>query len=582
MEGIWNLKDLLASHSGPEFENIISDLNSKVNAFEKKRSKLNNNISESEFNLMLKELEEINLIESRLSAYGELWFSQDTTNQEAKSYLSRIDALLADVSNKILFFSLWFKNIDDSLAEKLIKDSGKNHYFLEHMRKLKAHSLQEKEEQIINLKDITGIEAFNKLYDIITSSFVFPLKVNGQRKKLGVSELITHAKGSNEKLREESYKALWKVYKKNKDVLGEIYFNVVRDWNNECLKLRNYSSPINVRNKSNDLPDEAINTMLETCRQNRHLFQEYFELKAKALGLKKMSRYHIYAPLEKDDSKISFEDASKIVLENFNQFSPQIGALAKKVFDTNHIHWALGKNKRAGAYCMGISPKDTPYVLLNYTQTSDDVITMAHELGHAVHDLLVSDRTIFTFHPPLPLAETASVFGELIVTSALLKKENSPKLKKHLIAGKLDDIYATVIRQTYFILFEKIAHEMIPKNATINEISKEYKKQLKEQFGKIKVPKDFENEWIYIPHIFHTPFYCYAYAFGNLLTLSLYKMYLEEGKSFVPKYIKFLSYGGSESPQKILQELGINITQKEFWQKGFDVIKEMLDEFKKL
>lgn len=582
MEQTWNLKDLLPENKGQDFDAIISGLRCKVEEFEKKRSVLNEQISVEAFNQLLNDLEAIDSILSKISAYGELWFAEDTSCEDAKAYLARAEQLSTEIANKTLFFSIWWKKASDSTAQRLIAGSGKNKYFLEHMRKLRAHSLDENEEKIINIKDETGAGALSKLYDIFTSSFKFPLKIDGKTKKLTVSELKVYFQGSDAKLRESAYKSLFKVYKKNRDVLGEIYCNIVRDWSNEGLKLRKYASPINVRNKANDFSDDVIDVMLETVRDNRALFQEYFELKAKALGIQKMSRFHLYAPLEKVDEKVSFEEAKKTVLENYEKFSPEFAELAKKVFDCRHVHAVLGKNKRSGAFCYSVTPKDVPYVLLNYAETSDDVITMAHEMGHAVHDLLAKDNTIFAFQPPLPLAETASVFGELIVTHSLLNKEKNHKIKKHLIAGKLDDIYATILRQTYFILFEKVAHNKIPEGATLKDLEKEYHQQLKEQFGKIKVPKDFAYEWLYIPHIFHSPFYCYAYTFGNLLTLALYQMYKEQGESFVPKYLKLLSYGGSESPEKVLQELGIDIRNKEFWQKGFDVIKEMLDEFKRL
>lgn len=582
MDRIWNLKDLLPVHKGVEFEKIIADLKLKVSLFEKKRSMLRDDISCRDFNALLNELECVDLVAGRVSAFGDLWFSENTGCEDARAFVAKMEQLSAELANKTLFFSLWWKKIGDSVADRLLAGAGKNKYFLEHLRKLRMHSLEENEEKIINLKDLSGVEAFNKLYDLITSSFRFPLTVKGEIKSLSVSELLVYIKGSDARLRENAYKSLWAVYKNNSAVLGEIYFSVVRDWNNECLKLRGYSSPINVRNKSNDLPDAAIDALLEACRENRCLFQEFFKLKGELLGLKKMSRYHIYAPLEKDDKKIPFDAAVKIVLDNFGKFSPEISALAKKVFDAKHVHSALGKNKRSGAFCYGVSPKEVPYVLLNYTETSDDVVTLAHELGHAVHDLLASNNTVFTFQPPLPLAETASVFGELIVTHALLKTEKNKKMKRHLIAGKLDDIYATVLRQTYFILFEKLAHKRIPEGVTLKEMCDEYRAGLREQFGDIAVSEDFSYEWLYIPHIFHTPFYCYAYSFGNLLVLSLYKMYLDEGESFIPKYLKLLSYGGSRNPEQILNELGIDIRKKDFWKKGFDVIREMLDEFKSL
>ncbi len=581
-EKTWNLNDLLPEHKGESFDSLIEGLKKKVEDFEKKRPSLRPEIDAQEFQSMFKELEEIQAVSAKISAYGELWFSEDTSFQEARAYLANAETLLTELANKTLFISLWWKKLDEQNAGRLLKDSGEYRYFLERIRKLKEHALEESEEKIINLKDMTGMNAFAKLYDIITSDFKFSMAVDGAKKKLNVSELMVYVRDPRPEMREMAYKSLFKIYKKHTDVLGEIYFNLAKDWDVESLQLRKYPSPISVRNKANDVSDEAVQTMLEVCRENACIFAKYFQLKAKSLGIEKMSRYHIYAPLGKEEEKIGYDEAIKLVLETFESFSPEIAGHARKVFEDRHVHAELGKNKRSGAFCYSVHPKQTPYVLLNYTEKMRDVATLAHELGHAVHSMLASNKSIFTFHAHLPLAETASVFGELIVTHKLMEKETNPKVKKELLAEKIDDIYATIIRQTYFILFEQEAHKKIQKGATIKEISDLYLKQLREQFEGIDVPKIFSLEWTYIPHIYQSPFYCYAYSFGNLLTLALYKMYKEQGDEFIPKYIKLLSYGGSESPEKILSELGIDINKKEFWQKGFDAVKEMIGEFERL
>lgn len=581
-EPTWNLKDLLPEHKGFEFDVLLNDVKEKVFSFEQKRSWLQPVISFEKFNSLLKELEQLDVILSRVGAFGHLWFSEDTTNDDSKAFVAKIEQISTELENKLLFFSLWWKSLDENNAQRLMRTSGINRYFLEHMRKLKVFTLSEHEEKIINLKDTTGSSTLSKVYDILSTALRFPLIVDGKRQNFTLSELKVHFTSSKANLREGAYKSLFKVYKKQRDVLGELYCSIVRDWHNESITLRKYPSHISVRNKANDIPDGAVEAMLSVVRDNRELFQDYFRLKAKWLGLEKMSRYHIYAPLEKEESKVSFNDAAKIVLDTFNTFSPEIARCAKMVFDKQHVHAVLGKNKQSGAYCYSVTPQDIPYVLLNYTGRMDDVITMAHEMGHAVHSLLAKDKTIFTFHAPIPFAETASVFGELITTHRLIEDEKSPALKKHLLAGKLDDVYATVMRQCYFTVFEQKAHEMIQDGSTIKDLQDVYYKQLKEQFGDMIVPKEFQFEWLYIPHIFHTPFYCYSYSFGNLLTFSLYQRYLEEGSSFVPKYLKLLSYGGSEEPEKILHALGMDMTKKEFWQKGFGVIKEMLSDVKKL
>ncbi len=579
---VWNLKDILPAHKGEEFERIASLLNDKVSAFENERKQLTKDMPSADFNAKIKALAEIKEILAKIEAYGHLWFTEDASSQEARAFLAKAEELSADIENRTLFFELWWRELDEKNAQRLLKESGKNLYFLEHIRKLKEYYLSEESEKLINLKSVTGINAVVKLYEIVTSSFRFTLEADGEKKELSQSELSVFVRDKRKEVREKAYESLLGVYSKHQDVLGEIYSTVIRDLWNEKVKLRKYTSPISIRNKANDIPDEAVDTLLQTCRENSHLFARYFKAKAESLGLKKMSRYHIYAPVGGEESKYKYEDAVKLVLETFSSYSEKIGVLAKRLFDKQHVHSALGKNKHSGAYCLSITPKEVPYVLLNYTERMRDVMTLAHELGHAVHSQLASEQTIFTFHSVLPLAETASVFGEMMVTQRLLENERAPELRKHLIASKLDDIYATVIRQAFFTLFEIEAHNLIQKGATLKELSDAYYKNLKEQFNDTEVPQIFSFEWSYIPHIFKTPFYCYAYSFGNLLTLALYKMYQEQGKDFIPKYIKLLSAGKSASPEQLLSELGINIRSKEFWQKGFDVIKEMVEEFERL
>jgi oligoendopeptidase F len=217
--------------------------------------------------------------------------------------------------------------------------------------------------------------------------------------------------------------------------------------------------------------------------------------------------------------------------------------------------------------------------MLNFTGEARDIATMAHELGHAVHGMLAKDHSIFTFHSTLPLAETASVFGERILSDALMSNERNKAIRQGLLLSQLDDIYATVMRQAYFIRFEQTAHRMVGEGATGDQLAKAYVAELRQQFGKaVKVPEEFQWEWLMIPHLFASPFYCYAYSFGNLLVLALYRMYKEQGKSFVPKYLDLLATGGSQSPQEILAKVNVDMTSEAFWQSGFDTIREMVEQ----
>jgi oligoendopeptidase F len=376
------------------------------------------------------------------------------------------------------------------------------------------------------------------------------------------------------------------TYKKNSGVLGEIYQNLVIQWRDEHIYMRRFKSPISVRNISNNLDDATVETLLSVCRRNAIVFQDYFKEKAKMLDIKKLQRYHLYAPLSlktSDQKKFTYAKAADIVLRTFEDFDPLFREFAERVFNEQHVDSEIRNSKQGGAFCSTISPKRTPYVLLNFDGKSRDVSTMAHEFGHAIHSMSASDKPITVFHAPLPLAETASVFAEMLLHDKLSKRITR-KERKILLAEQIDDIYATIMRQAYFTLFEINAHYAIAEqNATIDEVSQLYLNNLNEQFGNsVNISPDFQWEWVFIPHFYHTPFYCYAYSFGNLLVLSLYQKFKKEGQSFIPKYFKILSSGGSRKPEELLKESGIDISKDEFWQRGFDLVANKIQELKEL
>ncbi len=580
----WNLKDILPEINSKEYKILLEELEKATKYIESYRNKINPNIDIKDFMSVIKAKEKIAEITSRLCDYAYLWFSQDTSNQEAKNYRSLTEQLLVNISNRIMFFSLWFKDLDEKNANKIIeKVPSEYKYMLKYLRILKPHTLTEKEEKIINLKETTGSNALIKLYDMVTTNFTFKLRIRNKNLELTREELTGYVKNNDPKVRKAAYQSLYKVYSEHSDILNEIYRNLILDWKNENLGLRKFSKPITPRNISNDVSYKSINSLLEVTKKNKGLFQEYFKLKAKICKIKNMSRYDIYTQYKTKDKKHSYEESKKLVLVAYKSYSEEMYNYAKKMFDLKHIEPLARKNKMSGAYCMMITPKIEPYVLLNHTGDLRDVFTMAHELGHSIHDQLASNHSILTAHPPLILAETASVFGEMILFENLMKSTKEKEIKKMILIQQLDNIYATILRQTYFILYEIKAHEMIAKGTTLEELNKTYLENLKEQFGNsLVIPKEFKYEWITIPHIFHTPFYCYAYSFGNLLVLALYEKYRKEGKSFVTKYLKILSYGGSENPSKILKEVGIDIESEDFWQSGFNLVKEMINDLKKL
>lgn len=574
----WDLSHL-AEKPVERFETLLGEIEAKVAQFESARAQLSPTMGSSVFRPLLTLSEEIAAAASKIGAYAYLWFSENTKDLAARSFKTKVEERLTAFQNRLVFFDLWWQSVDEDNARRLMAGTGTLRYHLETIRRFKPHTLSEPEEKIVNIKNITGRSAIHSLYDVVTNAFTFSLTVDGKQKTMTREELTSYLRHASGQLRESAYRELYRVYADQHDLLGEIYKALVNDWKAENLQLRRFASPIATRNLGNDIPDEAVASLLKVCQKNAGVFQRYFHIKARLCKIKPMSRYHIYAPHRTAQKSYRYQDAVRMVLEAYRGFSPQLADLAERVVHERHIDARTRPGKIGGAYCYSVTPAMTPYVLLNFTGEARDIATMAHELGHAVHGMLASKHSIFTFHSTLPLAETASVFGERILSNALVNQERDKSVKQALLLNQLDDIYATVLRQAYFVQFENQAHEMIAQGATVKDLAKTYLAEARQQFGKsIRVPDEFQWEWLTIPHIFASPFYCYAYSFGNLLVLALYRRYQKEGASFVPKYLDLLGIGGSESPQTILVKVGVNMASEDFWQSGFDTISEMVDQ----
>lgn len=578
----WDLSELLPEASEEMLVERLASLEVMVQSFEGSRDGLSAEMGQAALLEVARQYEALVAQVDVLAAYGYLWFAADTQDQNALDFKNRIEQVLTDVQNRVLFFSLWWKQLDDESADALLPADSEHadvRHFLQNLRRLRPFTLEEHSEQLINLKDADGMDAVLTLYSMLTNRLEFQLQVDGEQRSLTRDQLVANVYSPDPDLREATYRELFRGFESEATLLGQIYIHRLRDWYSENVQLRGFTSPIAVRNMANDIPDEAVETLLEVVREKSSIYQRYFRLKAKLLGMKRLRRYDVYAPLAGSQKEIPYSEGVGLVLDTFASFHPEVAARAERVFAEGHIDSAIRKGKKGGAFCYTVLPSQTPWLLANYTGRVRDVATLAHELGHAIHSMMAADHSVLTQHPVLPLAETASVFAEMLLTDRLLAEEQDPLVRRDLLVSAIDDIYATVLRQAFFVRFEIAAHDAVRAGKSVADLDALYLAELEEQFGdSVEIDSDFQHEWITIPHIYHTPFYCYAYSFGQLLVLALYRRYKEQGKAFIPGYLELLAAGGSQRPQEILTQVGVDITDPDFWRGGFSVVEDLIDQ----
>ena len=578
----WRLDDLFPAIESEAVESALTTLAALVTAFETYQPQLTETISAADLNTILDSYEHIVRQMSRLGGFAHLSFAANTQDQQAQNFLARVNQLFAEGKNRTLFFELWWKGLPEATVARLLPTAGEYRYWLETLRRQVPHTLSEAEERIINLKDVNGRFALNQLYDTITNRYTFALEVEGEHKTLTRGELATYFSSQNPDIREAAYQELNRVYAQDAPILGQIYQTLGRDWRSDNLDLRHFDTPISARNLENDIPNEVVDTLLSVVRDNKATIQRFFKLKAKWLGVDKLRRYDIYAPMQTNEQHYEFSEAVALVLQSFQAFDPHVAQLAERVFAEQHIDREVRAGKRSGAFCASPVPDLTPWILQSYQGKIENVTTLAHELGHAIHAMLSAHHNSLTHHASLPLAETASNFAEMLLVNRLLRDADA-ETRRTLLFNEVEKGFKSIIRQSYFALFERDAHEAIHNGASVDDLSALYLANLKEQFGDaVAVSDDFQTEWLAIPHIYHYPFYVYAYAFGQLLVFALYEQYQQEGEPFKARYLEILAAGGSEAPVQILQKAGIDIYDAAFWQGGFDILARRLDELEKM
>ena len=579
----WCLDDLYPDLNSPEFQQALECVEEKIRAFEDFRPRMTLDLSADVFLDMIRRYEDLVRLLSRIINYGFLLFSEDMRSEQSQICWNHVQQIAAQAERRTIFFTTWWNALDEKQAEALLEGSSDYRYWLEAMRLQKPFTLSEKEEKILNQKQSAGSKGLLKLYETITGRYVFRLKINGEMREFTRHELNDYVRDPDPDVRAAAYQEYLCPFEKDAQILGQIYQSRVRDWFSENILLRGYDSPISVRNVFNDLPDETVELLLEICRRNIPLFHRYFRLKARTLGMEHLRRYDIYASVNGGEKKHEFSTAVELVMDSFRQFDPHIASLAHQVLEERHLDSEIREGKRPGSYCVAVEPGLTPWVSISFEGDSQDIASLARELGHAVHYLMASHHTAFTQKPSRMLSDVASAFSEMLAVDHLIDLVDEPETQRELLFMRMDHFYTAILRQAYLVMFEQTAHDRIQAGASVDDLNDIYLALLRDQYSdSIDLSADFRYEWLGISTLYHLPFYAYEYAFGRLLVLSLYRKYQVEGEPFVPRYLKILEAGGSVSPARILSQVGIDIISDEAWQSGFDALASNLEELEGL
>jgi oligoendopeptidase F len=586
-EGIeWDLGDLYAGPDDPSIDADLGEALAEAERFaERYRGKLAT-ISAADLEAAVAALETIHVHATRAAVYSHLLFAADTSDPRHGALLQHVQERSTEIRNKLLFFELEWVALEDEHAELLLADPAleKRSHFLRAMRRYRAHVRSEPEERILEEKANTGSRAFSRLFDELVSDMRFQVRRGDEINELGEEETLALLYHPDREERRAASDALTEGLKRNERPLAFVFNTLLQDKAVDD-RLRAYPSPIAARNLSNEIEAASVESLLSACVARYPLVARYYRLKARLLGLETLEDYDRYAPVSSDGSLLRFDEARSIVLGAYGDFSEEMADVAGQFFERRWIDAELRPGKRGGAFCASTIPDCHPYVLLNYTGNLRDVMTVAHELGHGVHQYLARGRGLFEQDTPLTTAETASVFGEMLVFRRLVRNEPDPKVRLSLLCGKLEDAFATVFRQVAMTRFEETLHAARRGEGElpIERINELWMDANRPMFGdSVHLRDDYAWWWLYIPHFVHSPFYCYAYAFGELLVLALLHRYDDEGDAFVPRYLDMLRAGGSQSPETLLAKVGLDITDPDFWDGGLALLEELVAEAEEL
>ena len=579
----WNLADLYASPTAPE---IARDL--KIAADEARRikeayhGKLVALASDGAvLALAIEEFERFVDLMGRLGSYAGLYYAGNQADPERAKFYGDVSEKLTAISTEIIFFDLELNQIDEAVMANALKNKRLARYkpWIDNIRKEKPYQLEEKIERLFHEKGQTSGGAFNRLFNETIAALRFP--VAGEPEPLPLELTLNLLSNPDEKKRGAAAQALAKVFKDNVRLFTLITNTLAKD-KEISDRWRGFKDVADSRHLANQVEAEVVDALVSSVRAAYpRLSHRYYGMKAKWLGKDRLSHWDRNAPLpERPERTFAWDDAQRLVLGAYHDFAPEMSAVAEEFFDKRWIDAPARPGKAPGAFAAATVPSVHPYVLLNYLGKPRDVMTLAHELGHGVHQMLARPQGALLAPTPLTLAETASVFGEMLTFKALLKETHEPRERKALIAGKVEDMLNTVVRQVAFYTFERKLHEARRQGElTPDQLGAIWLETQAESLGQaIELKPGYEVFWAYVPHFIHSPFYVYAYAFGDCLVNSLYGLYDEAHPGFVNKYFDMLKAGGSKHHSELLAPFGLDASKPEFWNKGLKVIEGMIDE----
>jgi oligoendopeptidase F len=580
---IWDLSSLYRGPDDPRIAADGAEAATRAAAFHARYAGRVAALAPAELAAAIAEYEAIEELGRRPSYYASLIFAANAGDPVARRLAEKTREASTVVANELTAFELELKDLDDArfavFAAAPVLAACR--HWMEGLRREKPYALTEAEERLDNQKNLAGRDAFSRLFDELTSSFRFRVAVDGEERNLTGDEALALLYEPDPDLRARAHAAFLGRHAEHGLVLANVFNALLYDHRLDC-ELRGYPDVVMPTHLENEVRPQTVEAMMIATERHYPLAQDYYRLKAELLGVRRLRTSDVYAPLEGTPQRVSFDDARELVLDAFASVSPRFADLARDFFTHGWIDAAPRPGKRLGAFCASLGPRMNPWILMSYTDTPRDIATLAHELGHGVHDRLASVERPINFNPPLVLAETASTFAEIALMRALLARETSPDTRRNLIAGKLDDTMATVFRQNVLTRFEMAAHARRRDTAlTAAELGDLWMKENGRLYGdSVEMPPEYRWGWSYIPHFIHSRFYCYAYVFGELLVLALYQRWLDEGAAFLPRYFSLLEAGGSEAPDVLLARIGIDIDDPAFWERGFTVIGHLVDELR--